>query len=171
MDPKEEIKDIAPKLSLWKYKEGFQVPEGYFENLSNSVQVKIEERQNLDPYFDSLPDQVMNRIEQENSKKIISIQTYLKYAVAALFFVSIGTLLWNNIQEDITTPSLAIIEDTEEIDYIIESISIEDIFNTEFIDDADLDEIFANEDDDLFLIESVEEVLHDAEDALLEEFL
>ena len=37
MNPREEIKDLAPKLFEWKHSEGYKVPVDYFDNLYVSV--------------------------------------------------------------------------------------------------------------------------------------
>lgn len=170
MNPREEIKDIAPKLSLWKYKEGYTVPEGYFENLSDRMLDRVLEEEKLEPYFTSLPNEVMRKIKEEDKGKIISIRPFLKYVAAAVIMLSIGTLVWNNLN-DSEPDLLASIEDSEELDYIIESVSIEDIFDTDIFDDDILDEVLANEEYDIPLNDSAEDFLFDADDELLEEFL
>ena len=49
-------------------------------------------------------------------------------------------------------------------------LSVEDIFDLEFIDDETLDEIFASEEGQYFIDESSEDLLFDVDDELLEEF-
>ena len=170
MNPREEIKDIAPKLSLWKYKEGYTVPKGYFENLSDKMYERVLEEEKLEPYFTSLPNEVMRKIQEEDKGKVISIRPFFKYAIAAAFMFLIGTLVWTNLdggEPDLLTS----IESSDDLDYIIESVSIEDIFDSEFFDNEILDEVLANEEYETQLNDSAEDFLFDADDELLEEFL
>ncbi len=171
MNPREEIKDIAPKLSLWKYGEGYKIPDGYFEGLSDRICERVEEDEKLDKYFSALPDEVMQKIKQEQKGKVMSIRPFLKYAVAAAFFMIMGTLVWNNVDSEFASDQTVSLEDSEELNYIIEAISLEDIFDTEFIDDETFEEILVNEDDEFIFNNSTEELLYEVDDELLEEFL
>lgn len=171
MSPREEIKDVAPKLSEWKHSEGYKVPLDYFDNLPACVMKHIQETEKLEPYFQSLPDQVMNKIKREEKVKVVSIRSYFKYGIAASILISIGTMVWSSLLEETTTPTYSMIESSEDYNYIVEELSMEDIFDSEFIDDESLDEIFASEETQYSADESAEDLLFDADDELLEEFL
>lgn len=171
MNPREEIKDMALKLSQWKHNEGYTVPSSYFNNLSDNVIKRIEEGEKLEPYFQSLPDQVINKIKREEKVKVMSIRSYYKYGVAAAILIAAGTMLWSSLIEETITPAYSTIEGSEDLDYIVDEVSMEDIFDSEFIDDESLDEIFASGEEQIFTNESAEDLLFDADDELLEEFL
>lgn len=171
MNPREEIKDMAPELSHWKHNEGYTVPSSYFNNLSDNVIKRVEEGEKLEPYFQSLPDQVINKIKREEKVKVVSIRSYFKYGTAAAILIAAGTMLWSSLIEETITPTYSMIEDIEDLDYIIEEISMEDIFDSEFIDNESLDEIFASGEEQYSTDESAEDLLFDADDELLEEFL
>jgi len=171
MNPREEIKDLAPKLSEWKHSEGFKVPVDYFDNLSVSVMKHMQETEKLEPYFQSLPDQVINKIKREEKVKVMSIRSYFKYSIAAVILISVGTMMWSSLLEESTTLNYSMIEGSEDYNYIVEELSMEDIFDSEFIDDESLDEIFASEEGQYSADESSEDLLFDVDDELLEEFL
>ena len=171
MNPREEIKDIAPKLSQWKHPEGYTLPADYFVDLSDNVLLRAKEIENLEPYFNSLSDQVMNKIKEEEKGKVIPIRSYLKYVVAAAMLITVGTLLWSNQAKESTMPTYAMLETSEELDFIIDEIAMEDIFDSEFIDDESLDEILVYDLELIAVDDFAEEILYNASDDILEEFL
>ena len=171
MNPREEIKDIAPTLSEWKHSEGYTVPSNYFERLSYNVLEYVEETKKLEPYFQSLPNQVMSKVKQEEKGKVMPIRSYYKYGLAAAILIVAGTILWSTVIEETIAPTYSMIEYSEDLDYIINEISIEDIFDSEFIDDESLDEILVSGEEQYSADDSAEDVLFDADDELLEEFL
>ena len=170
MSPREEIKDLAPKLFEWKHSEGYNVPVDYFDNLSVSVMKHIQETEKLELYFLSLPDQVMNKIRREEKGKAMSTKSYFKYSIAAVILISVGTMMWSSLLEEPTTSTYSMIEGSEDYNYIVEELSMEDIFDSEFIDDESLYEILASEKEQYFIDESSEDFLFDVDDELLEEF-
>lgn len=171
MNPREEIKDIAPTLSQWNHSEGYIVPSNYFENLSNDMMVRLETTEKLDPYFLSLPDQLMAKIKEEEKTKVMTFKSYYKYVIAAGLLIAAGTMLWTNLVEEIGGSAYSMIEDSEDLDYIIDELSMEDIFDVEFIDDESLEEILANGEEQYTTDDLAEDLLYDAKDELLEEFL
>ncbi len=170
MNSREEIKDLAPKLYDWKHSEGYKVPVDYFDNLSVSVMKHMQETEKLEPYFQSLPNQVMNKIKCEEKVNAVSIKSYFKYSIAAAILISVGTMMWPSLLEDSTILNDSMIEDNEDYNYVVQELSVEDIFDLEFIDDETLDEIFASEEGQYFIDESSEDLLFDVDDELLEEF-
>jgi len=170
MNPREEIKDLAPKLFDWKHSEGYKVPVDYFDNLYVSVMRHTQETEKLEPYFQSLPNQVMNKIKREEKVKAVSIKSYFKYSIAAAILISAGTMMWSSLLEEFTISTYSIIEGSEDYNYVVQELSVEDIFDLEFIDDETLDEIFTSEEGQYFIDESSEDLLFDVDDELLEEF-
>ena len=78
--------------------------------------------------------------------------------------------MWSSLLEEFTISTYSIIEGSEDYNYVVQELSVEDIFDLEFIDDETLDEIFASEEGQYFIDESSEDLLFDVDDELLEEF-
>lgn len=169
MNPREEIKDIAPELSRWTHEEGYEVPVDYFSSLSDIMVAKVEEKEKLKPYFDSLPDQIMSRVREE--KQRVSISRYYKYGVAAAILILVGNMLWSNFNNEIVAPTYSMMEYNEDLEYIVDEVSMEDIFDTEFIDDESLEEVLTSGVDPFYTDDSAEHLFLDADDELLEDFL
>ena len=170
MNPREEIKDLAPKLFDWRHSEGYKVPVDYFDNLYVSVMRHMQETEKLEPYFQSLSNQVMLKIKREEKVKAVSIKSYFKYSIAAAILISAGIMMWSSLLEELTISTYSMIEGSEDYNYIVQELSVEDIFDLEFIDDETLDEIFTSEEGQYFIDESSEDLLFDVDDELLEEF-
>ena len=170
MNPREEIKDLAPKLFDWKHSEGYKVPVDYFDNLSVSVMKHMQETEKLESYFQSLPNQVMNKIKREEKVKAVSIKSHFKYSIAAAILISAGTMMWSSLLGELTISTYSMVEGSEDYNYVVQELSVEDIFDLEFIDDETLDEIFTSEEGQYFIDESSEDLLFDVDDELLEEF-
>ena len=79
-------------------------------------------------------------------------------------------MMWPSLLEDSTILNDSMIEDNEDYNYVVQELSVEDIFDLEFIDDETLDEIFASEEGQYFIDESSEDLLFDVDDEFLEEF-
>lgn len=117
-----------------KIKTGFQVPENYFDSLEDRVLQKISFEENKpkintgfeipNGYFDSLEDAVMAKLNDTKEIPVISIwkrKSVWISSVAAVFIVTMGTLLFFNTpkeeltisqdylayQNDITTEDIA----------------------------------------------------------------
>ena len=170
MNPREEIKDLAPKLFDWRHSEGYKVPVDYFDNLYVSVMRHMQETEKLEPYFQSLSNQVMLKIKREEKVKAVSIKSYFKYSIAAAILISAGIMMWSSLLEELTISTYSMIEGSEDYNYIVQELSVEDIFDLEFIDDETLDEIFTSEEGQYFIDESSEDLLFNVDDELLEEF-
>lgn len=175
MNPREEIKEIANTLSQWKHDEGYVIPEGYFNNVSNLVMDRVAEEEKLEPYFEALPDRVMDRIKQEednsNHSKTINIKPLYKYLVAAAMLMVAGTLIWSNQEVQPVAPVYSMNEYTQDLEYIEEEMSLEEILDSEFIEDELLDEILVSGEEYYSADESAEDILYEVGDELLEEFL
>ena len=171
MNPREEIKDIAPNLSQWKLSEGYSVPTDYFGSLNESIIERVDESEKLESYFTSLPDQVMQKIKQEEKSKVVSLGSYFKYGVAAALLLAVGSMIYSNLLEEAVLPSYSMIETSEDFNYIIDEISLEDIFDSEFIDDESLEELLVSGEDEFSADDLAEEFIFDADDETLEEFL
>ena len=79
-------------------------------------------------------------------------------------------MMWSSLLEEFTISTYSIIEGSEDYNYVVQELSVEDIFDLEFIDDETLDEIFTSEEGQYFIDESSEDLLFDVDDELLEEF-
>ena len=142
----------------------------YFDNLYVSVMRHMQETEKLEPYFQSLPNQVMNKIKREEKVKAVSIKSYFKYSIAAAILISAGTMMWSSLLGELTISTYSMVEGSEDYNYVVQELSVEDIFDLEFIDDETLDEIFTSEEGQYFIDESSEDLLFDVDDELLEEF-
>lgn len=158
----EELMKIAPTLFGMEKKNNLKAPADYFDNLSNSIISKIDNRDQLEVpnnYFNSLADQVMAKIEKEETK-IIPIQkrNYTRIisiaaGIAAIFII--GFLFnKNNIDEptisnneylgDLTSIELEEAMDYNEMEELICYVDFDEDFNEEMqfdnnINDIDLD--------------------------------
>ncbi len=171
MNPREEIKVIAPTLSRWKISDRSTVPSDYFDTLADKVLESVEVAEKMEEYFQSLPDQVIHKIKQEETTNVNPILSYYKYVIAASIFIAVGTILWSSLTNETVSPSYSMIEIGEDLDYIIDEISVEDIFDFEFIDDKTFEEVLVSEDGQFSEEDLVDDLLFDVDDEILEEFL
>lgn len=104
-----------------KYKkEGFRVPDGYFEGLNKRLLDRIgEEAEDLpkedgfavpEGYFDGLQDKLNSRLEESEEPKVIKLKPWKKYyfvaaSVAAIAIIVIGLRLGG--ADDVTFGDLA----------------------------------------------------------------
>ena len=104
-----------------KYKkEGFRVPDGYFEGLNKRLQDRLDQEavdlpkddgfKVPDGYFDSLQDKLNARLEIAEEPKVIKLKPWKKYyfvaaSVAAALVIIIGLRLGSN--DDFTFSDLA----------------------------------------------------------------
>jgi hypothetical protein len=100
----------------------------------------------------------------------VSIKSYFKYSIAAAILISAGTMMWSSLLGELTISTYSMVEGSEDYNYVVQELSVEDIFDLEFIDDETLDEIFTSEEGQYFIDESSEDLLFDVDDELLEEF-
>lgn len=170
MNPREEIKDIAPKLSQMENEKRRPIPNDYFSELQNNVMNRLEESKKLEIYFEELPDKVLNTVRKEETK-VFNIQPFLKYGVAAILLLCIGTLFWNNNELEGDATYALYEEENEDLDFIIEELSMEEILDSDFIDEEALEEILVSYDNEDSSERWVEEIFYDADDDLLEDFL
>lgn len=176
MDPREEIKDIAPTLSQWQHEEGYTVPSGYFDQLSDAVLSRVHEGDKMDLYFNSLPDRVMNKIDQEenrskeNVSKVLPIRAFYKYAVAAALLIAVGTMVWTTTSDDITPDTYVMSVETEELNYILDNVSLDDFLTSDIIEDEVFEALLVS--DVEYEEESIDALFYNiSDDDILEEFL
>lgn len=171
MDPKQELKKIAPNLAQLDQTKGYRVPHDYFANLSDKLMDRVYEEERLQPYFANLSDQVLDKINKEKATNIVSIRSFFRYAIAAVFLLTMGSLLWMNTANDFDQPIYASIEETDDLDFILDNVSLEEILSSEQIEDDVFEEIFASEDIYIYSEESLGNLFYETnDDDLLEEF-
>jgi len=171
MNPREEIKEMAPELSRWNQGEGYTIPNDYFEKFSERIIDRVKESEELKTYFDALPNQVMDKIKKEKKSKVYSLRSFIQYGAVAAALLVVGSLVWSNMSISNPDASFSLLNSSEDLDYIIDEIAIEEIFDSEFIDDELLDEILVSEEENYSIDDTTEDLFLDAEDELLEEFL
>ena len=117
---KEELESLSPLLNSLSKQLPFDLPENYFEDLSEQALVGVkaiefvnEELENLSPlmsslkskplykvpsgYFGTLPEKILNKVKNQQSGKLISInpaRRIMKYAVAAMVVGVIAIGSW-----------------------------------------------------------------------------
>lgn len=154
----EELKNTAPKLSeLKSMKTGFEVPDGYFESVVDSIISKIDfdnEASNDIPegYFDTIEDRVFDKIKRKESKVISLKSRVLKIAtpiaIAASILLLITLQLFNQTQEDVFANL-----DTSEIetwidngDLNIDTYEITSVYSDVNFDDIELYDDYTDDD-------------------------
>jgi len=175
MDYKEELQDIAPTLAQWSEKEGYIVPTGYFESLADTVIARSSEQNDMQSYFDELPNQVWDRIQQEGKevKSTVSIRSFYRYGAAAAVLIAIGSFVWSYMadNEEVLSPAYATTAEAEEFDYILNYVSLAEILDADILDDEILEDILALEQTTEYE-DDIDEYLYDInDDEILEEFL
>ncbi len=156
MESKKEIETLSKLLSEMDRNEGYTVPEGYFCQLSDSVNRRIEENQGHtvpQGYFNQLPEMVFDKIENSkiNHKSTTIFQNMaIKWsAIAAIMVFGLAFLLLFRSTEDVTlvTPEQYVLLDdidAENLMTYIDDIDIEDmivvgIISGDIVDDMVLD--------------------------------
>lgn len=142
MKLREEIKDIAPTLAHWDQEEYQKVPAGYFDTLPDQVMDRIQQEEDLKPYFQSLPQQVMSKL-QATSRPKVSI--YKMLSVAAVFVLLITATILFQSKNDSATQELYVSHD-ETFEYLldeIESIEIEDLLETNIITEQNISDLLS----------------------------
>ncbi|MCE2611824.1 hypothetical protein LVD13_02490 [Flavobacteriaceae bacterium D16] len=159
-----------------KYKkEGFKVPDGYFEGLNKRLMDRLDQ-ENLDlpgddgfavpeGYFDSLQDKLSSRIGASQENKVIRLNPWKKYylvaaSIAALVVIVIGFRLGQT--EEFTFSDLASAElETylEENDLGLTSYEIAEVLPIEEIEVNDILDNELNEENIIdYLDENVEDL-------------
>lgn len=172
MEHRNEIKDIAPTLSKWNQKEGYTIPKDYFDGLSDNILNRANEEGNLEPYFSSLPDQVMDKLKKEESTKVITIRSWYRYGAVAALLIAVGSIIWSYNSDDTHLETYAVSTEAEELEYILDNVTIDEFLNSDIIDDATFEELLVSGEENAIVIESIEDLFYTYDDdELLEEFL
>jgi hypothetical protein len=135
LDAKEELENLSPLLSGIPKKVPYQMPENYFNELSEQALVGVkaidfvnEELENLSPlmnslkeknvyqvpegYFDGLADDILTRASKQQTARVIGfrpVRKIMRYAVAALVIGVMAISVWM-IQREAPDPITAKIE-------------------------------------------------------------
>ncbi len=159
-----------------KYKkEGFKVPEGYLEGLTDRILNRVKEEApdlpkeegfNLpEGYFDSLNERVQNRLSEEKNPKVIRLNPWKKYyfvaaSIAALVVIVIGIRM--SRADDFSFSDLASTELEHyltETDLGLTSYEIAEVLPVEDIELNDILDTELNEENILdYLDENVEDL-------------
>jgi len=125
-----ELEQHAPFLAKHEAPEGFNVPEGY---------------------FDQLPDQLWNAVQADQGTRqrprVIQMRTLRAIAAAVVLLFAVGFWIYNQPASDQSSPQLASIDHTElENVYSVEETESGDfelILFPEIEEDDPIDDIFA----------------------------
>ena len=124
-----EIKEIAPMLAGMDKKNPFVVPKGYFSSLENRTLDSLGKKSTLtnstpEGYFDTLTDQILERVSQEEKTKVIPLYKRTWLTIAASFILVAGAIYLMNTQSDgiDNNPEYTLdIEADEALDYLVEN--------------------------------------------------
>ncbi len=140
------------------HNEGFQVPEGYFEQLESSVLGRLDEGMEVpEGYFENIEDRIVSKVKPQRT---ISISRYLSWSAAAVILLSLGfwTFSSNNQGRD-ETLMVAMADEDVYLDYLLDNPEeLESLDLSPFLDDS------MNELDDETMIEFLDESEFDLED-------
>ncbi len=164
-------------------KEGFAVPEGYFDNFQERLMHRIEavsEEHDLpkedgfvvpEDYFDQLQQQLSQKISEPESK-VIPLRPYRKYylaaaAIAAIIVTVVG-LNWES-QEPLTFQDIA----SSEIDIYFENhdvgLSPSEIAEVLPLEDVDMDDFMKASLEEENIVDYIDENIDDFEELNLED--
>jgi hypothetical protein len=113
------------KLEDIPKKQVFDVPEGYFEKLTSTIQARVAEK------------------ESRRAMTLLSLPAALRYALPALVLVAVG-IFWfqNNASQTDAESILASVSTEDLVAYLNDSeISTDELMNAAEFDEDDLDDI------------------------------
>lgn len=152
----------------------FKTPENYFEGFNDRLLDRLKEGGSAFPkedglkvpedYFDTLNEKITDKLHQNSSPKVISLQPYRKYylaaaAVAALFILVLGLQQFGS--KELTFDSLANSDIENYLDntdlglssyeiaevVVLDEIAIENILEDQLIEENIIDYLDENVDD------------------------
>ena len=160
----------------------FKTPEGYFENLSDSLLDKLSE-ENLDlpkeggfavpeGYFDDLHKNIEKKLNTEETK-IVQLNPHKKYYLAAASVAAIAIILlgfhWN-APEELTFDDLA----SADIESYFESnelgLTTYEIAEVLPVDELEINDILENQFNEENVIDYLNDTIDDIEDLNLEDY-
>ncbi len=159
-----------------KYKkEGFKLPEGYFEGLTDRILEGIEEDTSKLPdkegfavpegYFDSLDERVRKAISPDEDSKVVRLNPWKKYyfvaaSIAALIIIVIGFQLSQTQEFTFSDLANAELENyLDETDLGLTSYEIAEVLPIEELEVNDILDTALNEENILdYLDENVEDL-------------
>ncbi|MDF1694231.1 MAG: hypothetical protein P1U56_00270 [Saprospiraceae bacterium] len=164
--PNIEIKDIAPTLFSMDKKNPFKVPHGYFSELEEKIYSSVDVSEKItndlpEGYFENLSNQVVSRAKEKRQSRIIHFFSKRRLSIAASFLFLFCASYFFISQSNTVQPENEIAFEMEEVeealDYLIENdhlylsdlISLDYLTEAEFEDGNDLDEIEDSEWEDL----------------------
>jgi hypothetical protein len=113
------------KLEDIPKKQVFDVPEGYFEKLTSTIQARVAEK------------------ESRRAITLLSLPAVIRYALPALVLVAVG-IFWfqNNASQTDAESILASVSTEDLVAYLNDSeISTDELMNAAEFDEEDLDDI------------------------------
>ncbi len=161
----EELKNLAPSLSKMEKKEGFQIPENYFNELPDQIMSQ------LDFSKTSLKKERVSWIEILSEKITVFFQPRIAigFSMAMLMICSIYFLTKNTTTTSSAFAELSIAEMENYIEENIEDFDEEILF--EFVAENEMNSLGKLEVEDEDLDEYMFEIIEDLEDEDLEDLL
>lgn len=148
MKVKEEINKMAPSLHNYVKKDGFIIPDMYFERLQHEVSkklgihLKVEDFEVPNHYFENLPDIVISQLNDQNKihigAKVVKLGFLKKVASIAatiLILVFAGHYVYNltpDTSDDISNEMLIVLIDEYFNDLKLNNLMDQDILKEDW---------------------------------------
>jgi hypothetical protein len=131
----QELLEFAPNLSIITRKKQILPADAYFGSMQDAIMSKIYNQDDAPAteYFNSMQENVMAKIVEKKSSKIISLNTIVKWSVAASVALLMLWLPYNHyITNNQTTYASELnidIDNQQEVDYLIDYLNTDADFN------------------------------------------
>ncbi|NNF32789.1 MAG: hypothetical protein HKN68_01685 [Saprospiraceae bacterium] len=136
-------KDKIPGTDIFPERTGYQVPNGYFDELTDKIMDRVDiptydDTDLPESYFESLPDRIMSRTgTEESSGRVVKMSGWKKYMsiAASLAIFIMGYNYFNTDAEsdiDMVASDELILEYLDEYDVDLETATLSEL---EFIKD------------------------------------
>ncbi len=146
-------RNIEDRLSKIPKDSGFEVPQGYFDQVEDDFSFKLKEEiiptnsgfDLPEGYFESLEDRILEKVELPKKGKIVPLRTriarFSSAAAAVVLLFASYLIVYSNGDPDLTSDEVI-----AWIDENIEIVSTEDIVDA-FDEDTDLEDTFVFDND------------------------
>ena len=156
--------------------DGFKIPDGYFEGLTDRIMDRVSEEvhglpksdgfQTPEGYFDTLSDQILERSKKEDTK-VVKLYPYRKIlitaaSIAAVVVIFIG-LQWQGNQ-GLTFEDIANMELEEYFDNNASAINTYEIAELMPLDELEVTDILESEWDEENIVEYLDETIDDIDE-------
>ncbi len=98
----EALRKIAPTLFSMEKRNNFSIPEGYFEQLFDQIDKKVNQSQSVpEDYFSNFADRLMDRIEEEDlAPTLFGIEKKNNFKIPEGYFDQLPEKIAENLQDN-----------------------------------------------------------------------